>query len=122
MTAGPVLEGRSPVAYTPSAVPTDPDRVAVDDASTWADRRASELARRAGTARKFSGRRRMIDPATCDRDYSQAEMEFMQAMQAYKTSSGRTYPTWGEVLQVVHSLGYQKLEPMPSPASPEPAD
>jgi hypothetical protein len=110
------------VAYDPSAVPTDPDRVAVDDASTWVDRRASELAHRAATARKRSGRRRLVDPATCDRDYSQAEMEFMQAMQAYKTSSGRSYPTWGEVLQVVHRLGYQKVEPMESPAEPEPAD
>ena len=33
---------------------------------------------------------------------------FMQAMQAYKQRSGRMFPTWSEVLEVLQSLGYQK--------------
>jgi len=74
------------------------------------ERKASSLARRAATARNQSKRRRMIDPATCERDYSQAEVEFMQAMQAYKVKSGRIYPTWSEVLEVVRDLGYRKME------------
>ena len=37
-----------------------------------------------------------------------SELEFMQAMQAYKLSSGRMFPTWSEVLEVLRSLGYQK--------------
>ncbi len=50
-----------------------------------------------------------MDPTTCERDYSMAEMEFMQAMHDYKQSSGRMFPTWSEVLEVIKALGYEKL-------------
>jgi len=55
-----------------------------------------------------SSRRRMIDPTTCDRDYAADEIEFMQALDRYKRSSGRMFPTCSEVLEVVRSLGYQR--------------
>jgi hypothetical protein len=58
--------------------------------------------------KKNAGRRRLIDPATCEREYSDAESEFMMAMQEYKRSSGRMFPTWSEVLEVLRSLGYEK--------------
>jgi hypothetical protein len=32
----------------------------------------------------------------------------MAAMQRYKESSGRMFPTWSEVLEVLQSLGYRK--------------
>ena len=41
-------------------------------------------ATRAANARQVSGRRRFVDPTTCERDYSPAEIEFMQAMHDYK--------------------------------------
>ena|SRR5438105_429997 len=78
------------------------------DDSSWTNRRASAKATRAAQARQVSGRRRFVDPATCERDYSSEEMEFMQAMQAYKAQSGRMFPTWSEVLEVLRSLGYDK--------------
>jgi hypothetical protein len=81
--------------------------LALDD-SQWIDQRASAQATRAAEARKTSGRRRFVDPATCERDYSVVELEFMQAMQAYKQSSGRMFPTWSEVLEVLRALGYEK--------------
>jgi hypothetical protein len=65
---------------------------------------------RANAARKASGRRRFVDPTTCDLDYSAAELEFMSAIQAYKLSSGRNFPTWSEVLEVLRDLGYAKPE------------
>ncbi len=74
----------------------------------WCDHRASAQALRAAQARHASGRRRFVDPATCDRDYSAQEMEFMQAMQEYKARSGRMFPTWSEVLEVLRDLGYEK--------------
>ncbi len=37
-----------------------------------------------------------------------AELEFAQAIQAYKTTSGRMFPTWSEILEVLIGLGYQK--------------
>ncbi|WP_205679144.1 hypothetical protein [Aquisphaera insulae] len=77
--------------------------------SEWTNRRASEQASRAARARQVSGRRRFVDPTTCERDYSEAEMEFMMAMNEYKKASGRMFPTWSEVLEVLRTLGYEKV-------------
>ncbi len=74
----------------------------------WTNRKASEQAFRAATARHASGRRRFVDPTTCDRDYSGEELEFMHAIQEYKKTSGRMFPTWSEVLEVLRALGYIK--------------
>ncbi len=76
----------------------------------WINRKATAQALRAASARNTSGRRRFVDPTTCDRDYSLAEREFMQAMHDYKHRSGRMFPTWSEVLEVLHELGYEKPE------------
>jgi hypothetical protein len=66
--------------------------------------------------RRSSERRRMIDPTTCDRDYTDEELAFMQAMDQYKRDNHRPYPTLSEVLEVLHSLGYRKVaEPTPLP-------
>jgi hypothetical protein len=54
-------------------------------------------------------RRRQIDPTTCERDYTQDELEFMHAIDEYKRSSGRMFPTCSEVLEVLVNLGYQKV-------------
>lgn len=56
-------------------------------------------------------RRRQIDPTTCERDYSDEEIEFMHALDAYKRSSGRMFPTCSEILEVVRALGYIKTPP-----------
>jgi hypothetical protein len=91
--------------------PHDPDE------SQWTDHQASAQATRAAQARQVSGRRRFVDPTTCERDYSAAELEFMQAMQDYKAQSGRMFPTWSEVLEVFRSLGYEKVPPEPETRS-----
>jgi len=59
-------------------------------------------------SRRKVERRRQIDPTTCERDYTGDEIEFMKAMDKYKRSSGRQFPTWSEVLEVVRSLGYTR--------------
>lgn len=79
------------------------------------DRRRSEVEttefkgteKRTSERRKVE-RRRLIDPTTCERDYSLDEVEFMKAMDDYKRKSGRMFPTWSEVLEVVRDLGYVK--------------
>ena len=66
-------------------------------------------------------RRRLIDPTTCERDYSGDEIEFMKAMDDYKRTSGRMFPTWSEVLEVVRGLGYARPEhlvPVEPPKEP----
>ena len=63
----------------------------------------------AGTPRRKKQRRRHIDPTTCERDYTDDEVEFMRAMDDYKRKSGRMFPTCSEVLEVVRELGYFRL-------------
>jgi hypothetical protein len=72
------------------------------------DPRATAQAARACEARRRTGRRQLVDPTTCERDYAAAELEFMMAMQEYKRRSGRMFPTWSEVLEVLTGLGYEK--------------
>lgn len=55
-------------------------------------------------------RRRRIDPTTFEKQYTDDEIEFMNAMQCYKSQSGHPYPSYGEVLKVAAGLGYKKLE------------
>lgn len=63
--------------------------------------------RRVGERRKVE-RRRQIDPTTCERDYTDEEIEFMRAMDDYKRRSGRQFPTWSEVLEVLKAMGYKR--------------
>lgn len=85
-----------------------------------ADRRADNTTSDAGSAdnldtgvvtesRRKKQRRRHIDPTTCERDYSDPEIEFMRAMDDYKRDAGRMFPTCSEVLEVIRSLGYYQL-------------
>ena len=53
-------------------------------------------------------RRRQIDPTTCEREYSELEIEFMHAMDEYKRASGRMFPTCSEILEVLMKMGYRK--------------
>ena len=82
-----------------------PQMVEPDQAST--DMSIEE--RREIIDRRRQDRRRQIDPTTCERDYSDNEVEFMKAMDDYKRKSGRPFPTWSEVLEVMMSLGYRKV-------------
>lgn len=64
-------------------------------------------------------RRRQIDPTTCERDYTNDEIEFMQALDAYKRSSGRMFPTCSEILEVIRDLGYTRGGAMPEETTVE---
>jgi hypothetical protein len=71
-------------------------------------------------------RRRQVDPTTCEKDYSDEEIIFMKAMDQYKRANRRPFPTWSEVLEVLRSLGYRKVEvatALPGlPIQPRPKD
>ncbi len=78
------------------------------------DRRVNSSENYQGEERRVSDRRkverrRQIDPTTCERDYQPDEVEFMRAMDDYKRRSGRPFPTWSEVLEVLRDLGYRKV-------------
>jgi hypothetical protein len=59
--------------------------------------------------RRKTPRRRQIDPTTCERDYTNEEIEFMHALDEYKRTSGRMFPTCSEILEVLKNLGYQRV-------------
>ena len=78
------------------------------------DRRAKKTPAEAAAAaptveRRKVQRRRQIDPTTCERDYSELEIEFMQAMDEYKRASRRMFPTCSEILEVLINMGYRKV-------------
>src|SRR5437763_353986 len=56
-------------------------------------------------------RRRRIDPTTFEKQYTEDELEFMNAMQQFKVQSCQSFPSHGDVLRVAHTLGYRKLVP-----------
>jgi hypothetical protein len=51
---------------------------------------------------------RLPRASSCERDYTESELEFLRAIEEYKRSSGRLFPTWSEVLEVARELGYHK--------------
>jgi len=62
--------------------------------------------------REKKERRRRIDPTTFEKQYTDDELEFMNAMQRFKIQSGKSFPSHGDVLMVAHSLGYRLTEPI----------
>jgi hypothetical protein len=91
----------------------------------------SPLSRPSGERRAKKERRKRIDPTTFEKQYSDDEMEFMNAVQRFKEQSGKGFPTYAEVLKVAIGLGYRKRtdgsgsplldsedsEPVPDPSS-----
>lgn len=71
-----------------------------------ADRRKNEVP--VANERRKVQRRRQIDPTTCEREYNDSEIEFMHALDEYKRTSGRMFPTCSEILEVLLKLGYSK--------------
>jgi hypothetical protein len=107
---------RSEAGAESAAATLSADAVTIDRRRD--DERQEEVAETSGGSaapklerRKKVNRRRQIDPTTCERDYTDSEVEFMNALDDYKRKSGRMFPTCSEVLEVIHSLGYVKLSP-----------
>ncbi|MBY0515106.1 MAG: hypothetical protein K2P78_14530 [Gemmataceae bacterium] len=59
----------------------------------------------------------MIDPTTCEVQYTAADIEFRRAVEAYKRTARRQFPTLKELLEVLRSLGYRKVA-APTPGQP----
>lgn len=70
--------------------------------------KTQRLNENSAAARRRSTKPKRVDPTTTDKQYTADELEFMNAMQAYKQRSGRNFPTWSEVLTVLRGLGYEK--------------
>ncbi len=88
-------ERRKPVTKNPSPIP--------------------EKAKPTGERRAKAERRRRIDPTTFEKQYTDDEMEFMNAVQRFKEQSGKSFPTYREVILVAALLGYRQVVDDPCP-------
>jgi len=90
-----------------------PPNTVFHERRTGKDRREGEVTKPSPPPRKE--RRRRIDPTTFEKQYTDDEMEFMNAMQRFKERSGKSFPSYGEVIKVAMTLGYRKLVNAESP-------
>jgi hypothetical protein len=68
------------------------------------DRRLG-LDRRRGPGRRLSNSRKAAEEG----HMSDEQFEFLLAIDEYKKSNSRPFPTWTEVLEVIKALGYRKV-------------
>ena len=100
----PKKRGRRPKPRIPGEMPVK--KINSSDA-LWSDEKGKKT-------------RRKIDPSTCEREYSEDEVEFMNALNLYKDRNGRPFPTCSEMLEVLLRLGYVKMPPAHEGAPNEP--
>ena len=124
------ISSRSAQSKKASAAKSAAGRAAANKLVTVDRRERSEKVEKSGDRRKASrrsreepvavesrllerrekvNRRRQIDPTTCEREYTEAEVEFMNALELYKRKNGRMFPTCSEILEVIVGLGYRKM-------------
>ena len=68
------------------------------------DRRLG-LERRRGPGRRLSDERKAAEEGRM----SDEQFAFLRAIEEYKRSNSRPFPTWTEVLEVIKALGYRKV-------------
>ena len=75
------------------------------------DRRGSVVDRRLGLDRRRGPGRRLADDRKSAEEgqMSDEQFDFLMAIDEYKRSNSRPFPTWTEVLDVVKALGYRKV-------------
>ncbi len=77
-------------------------------------RTGSESERRSGMDRRRGpGRRRgEVRRAAEEGEITGELLEFIMAIDEYKRINERPFPTWSEVFEIVHYLGYRKVAPL----------
>jgi hypothetical protein len=75
------------------------------------DRRAGVVDRRLGLDRRRGPGRRLTDERKSAEEgqMSDEQFEFLMAIDEYKRTNTRPFPTWTEVLEVIKALGYRKV-------------
>lgn len=72
------------------------------------DTRNGGLERRRGPGRRLSDFAKAAEEGEMTRE----QFLFIQAIDAFKKSNNKPFPTWTEVLEVIRKLGYRKTSPM----------
>ena len=75
------------------------------------NRRRNVVDRRLGLDRRRGpGRRRSSDRKSAEEgQMTDEQFDFLMAIDEYKRSNTRPFPTWTEVLEVIRALGYRKV-------------
>ena len=81
------------------------------------DRRGGDRRGAPGVPEQYRGNVRAINEYPLEPD----ELEFINAINAYRQRYGRPFPTWSEVLHVLKFLGYRKPEPRDAAPAAHPA-
>lgn len=68
------------------------------------DRRAGLERRRGAGRRRTEGRR-----AAEEGEMTDEQFDFIMAINEYKQLNKRPFPSWTEVLDVIHAIGYRKV-------------
>jgi len=99
-----------PAATDGPAAPTD--RRARADRRRAGDRRQRDvpvaLERRSGADRRHQADRRDPSKRAGTYDLDAETLEFIGAVNRFKADSGKAFPTWSEVFEIVRALGYEK--------------
>ncbi len=74
-------------------------------ATRLADRR-SDLDRRRGPGRRRSEDRKAAEEG----QMTDEQFEFIKAVDEYKKLNSRPFPSWTEILELIKTLGYRKVE------------
>ena len=69
------------------------------------EERRAELNRRRGPGRRRSDARRSAEEGEMNKE----QFSFLMAINEYKSVNKRPFPTWTEILDVIHALGYRKI-------------
>jgi hypothetical protein len=69
--------------------------------------RRSGLDRRRGPGRRRGELRREAEEGEISGDL----LEFLMAIDEYKRVNARPFPSWSEIFEIVHYLGYRKVAP-----------
>lgn len=75
------------------------------------ERRASVVERRVGLDRRRGPGRRRTETrrAAEEGEMTDEQFEFLMAITRYKSDNNRPFPTWTEILDVIHAIGYRKV-------------
>ena len=95
------------------ATPTDPREGNVVDRRTGLDRRDAEGASPTNLERRRGPGRRLSDfvKSAEEGEMNKEQFMFLMAIDAFKRSNGKSFPTWTDVLEVIRKLGYRKTMP-----------
>jgi hypothetical protein len=107
----PPADGESP--STKAEAPAEAgERRATGDRRAGEDRRKKSVPvaveRRSGIDRRSGVDRRDAGKRGGEYDLDAETMEFIGAVNAYKSRTGKPFPTWSEILGILRSLGWEK--------------